>query len=210
MLNKNEVILFQGDSITDCGRYREDGSSTGQGYPLLVKAELQYNRPADGLTILNRGISGDRVVDLFARWREDCLELKPTVISILIGVNDIWQERRQCGVDSVKFERVYRMILEETREKLPNARLVLLTPFALEAGATADKWTAYWLPELAARTKAVENLAVSFDATLVSLQPLFDKAAQDAPNEYWLFDGVHPTPAGHRLIAGAWLDAMCK
>jgi lysophospholipase L1-like esterase len=208
----NSTILFQGDSITDCGRNRDEAAiansmpALGGGYPHLCATRLRTDYADQDLQIFNRGISGNRVVDLFGRWKEDCLNLKPGLISILIGVNDTWHEfARQTGVSVAKYERVYRDILRETREVLPETKLVLCEPFVLLHGAVASEW----LPEIKQRRKIVRQLASEFEAIFVPLQDAFDKAAQNTGPEYWLKDGVHPTPAGHQLITDQWLKAVC-
>ena len=203
-------ILFQGDSITDCGRQRDPGEANiglGSGYAMLSAAELLKRYPADKLTIFNRGISGNRVVDLYARWKIDCLNLKPDLLSILIGVNDTWHKfNHNNGVGLQRYERIYRELLTWTKESLPHIKLMLGEPFVLPFGAVNEEW----LPEIAERRIIVKKLADEFDAAFIPYQTIFDQALQQAPAEYWLVDGVHPTLAGHSLMAAAWLEAFEK
>lgn len=214
MIKKNSLVLFQGDSITDCGRHKENvwegeaplfNSAMGAGYAQMIAADLRASRAGDNLDFLNRGISGNRVVDLYARWKSDALNLKPALISILIGVNDTWHEaKRSNGVKPERYEKIYRMLLEWTREVLPRTDLVLLEPFILPCGAVEP----HWEPEMAQRRDIVKRLAGEFGGLFVPLQERFSRAAEATGPEYWLGDGVHPTLAGHRLIADAWEEKV--
>ena len=213
MITKNSTILFQGDSITDCGRNRDAAgtpnylSGLGQGYAMMAAAELLSTRPADGLRVFNRGISGNRVVDLYARIQGDILNLKPDVLSILIGVNDTWHGKNpdwSNGVAIPKYERIYRDLLNEVREALPNVKFVLCEPFVLRCGVVRDDWG----EEIDERRAVVAKLSKEFGAVLVPFQSMFDDAVNLAPPEYWAADGVHPSAAGHLLMAKCWLERM--
>jgi len=202
-------ILFQGDSITDCGRGREivdPNLQLGSGYANIAASQLLAKYPEKGLEFLNRGISGNRVVDLYARWKIDALNLKPDLISILIGVNDTWHEYgSQNGVEPDRYGEIYRMLLEWTKRELPNVKLVLMEPFCLVVGDTVKE---HWLEEMAERAKIVKSLADEFGAVFVPLQDKLNTATAKAPASYWLRDGVHPAPAGCSLIADAWMNAV--
>jgi lysophospholipase L1-like esterase len=209
MIRKGDRVLFQGDSITDTERKREvtgenERLGLGAGYAFLASARLLSARPQQGYRFLNRGISGNRIVDLFARWQEDTLNLKPDLISILIGVNDTWHRFSRGGVAPAKYERVFRMLLQETKEALPQVRLVLCEPFVLSGGVV----TSEWLEEMVDRRERTRRLAEEFGAAWVPFQEVFDQALKERPFEYWLKDGVHPTPAGHERMAQAWLKAV--
>ena len=131
-----KTILFQGDSITDCGRKREDPADLAKGYPRLVAADIGFDNPGE-YTFYNRGISGNRIVDLYARMKIDLINLNPDYMSILIGVNDTWHEiNKQNGVDTAKYERVYSMLIEEVKEALPDIKIMILEPFVLKGSAT--------------------------------------------------------------------------
>ena len=202
-------ILFQGDSITDVGRNTDRGSlqSIGQGYALMVTGELGARYPGQ-YTFENRGISGNRIVDLYARIKVDCWNLEPDVISILLGVNDVWHEfGNKNGVEANRFENVYRMLIEDSLAKLPNVKLILLEPFALPGTATEGKWNEFFV-EVVKRSQIVQKLAQEYQLSFVPLQKKLEDACKLCPAEYWLGDGVHPTPAGHRLIADAWLEVF--
>ncbi len=207
---KNQVILFQGDSITDSGRARDTHAPNvglGGGYACMAAAHLLCARAEDGLKIFNRGIGGNRIVDLYARWKSDGLNLNPDVISILIGVNDTWHEfGSRNGVEVPRYEQFYRMLLEWTVKERPGVKLVLGEPFVFVFGAVGRDW----VPEIEQRRAVVREMARKFDALFVPFQEIFDAASKRAPAEYWLSDGVHPTYAGHRLMADAWLNATEK
>jgi lysophospholipase L1-like esterase len=205
-LKPKSVILFQGDSITDAGRSRKATGpnrqdALGRGYPLLAAAGLLADHAGLDLKVYNRGISGNKVPDLAARWDEDCLELKPSVLSILIGVNDIWHKLAGRYDGTVKdYETGYRALLQRTLQALPNVRIVICEPFVLRCGAVDEKW----FPEFDQRRAAARKLAEEMKLTLVPFQSMFDKAVDDAPPAYWAGDGVHPTLAGHMLMAQTW------
>ncbi len=210
MILAKSTVLFQGDSITDCGRRREnpqpnESGALGGGYSGLVAARLLKDRPGGGLQFLNRGVSGDCVVNLYARWKIDVLNLKPDVISILVGVNDVWHEfRSKNGVEVERYAQFYRMLIEWTSRALPETQLVLCEPFVLPCGVIGPDW----LPDIAARREIVRSLAVEFHATFVPFQSAFDDAMKRAPAVFWAADGVHPTLAGHQLMADVWLHAI--
>ena len=195
--------LFQGDSITDCGRGDYGNPyATGCGYPRLLEADLMAQ---DGdCEVMNCGISGNRVVDLLARWKRDCLNLKPDVITILIGVNDVWHEfGNHDGVSVLLFEEVYRILLRETFAALPQTRLILMGAYVMPGPATTPDWDVF-SGEVAARREVTRKLAEEFGLTYVDLQEAFDEAQKKFPAQRWTGDGVHPTAAGHEVIAVAW------
>jgi len=211
MIRGNQTILFQGDSITDCGRLRDaedkvnHHGALGSGYAMIAAASMLGEMPAAGLRCYNRGISGNRVVDLSARARKDIIDLKPNVLSILIGVNDTWQGidfGGKNGVTVPKYEQVYREMLEDVREHLPEVKLVLCEPFILRCGAVTKRW----FDEMDQRRQVVVGLARKFNAVLVPFQSMFDEAVESAPPAYWAEDGVHPSAVGHHLMAQTWLD----
>lgn len=213
MINHSDVVLFQGDSITDCGRSRErpgpnSGESLGRGYVFFTAARLLADYAGGSLQVFNRGISGNRITDLADRWKADCLDLRPTVISILIGVNDTWhgtgKGQPENGVPLDQYESVYTGLIEHTLDTLPGVRLVLCEPFVTRCGAVTDAW----FPEIDQRREIVQRLATQHQAAFVPFQAAFDEACRRAPAEYWAADGVHPSIAGHMLMAQTWCDAV--
>ena len=202
-----KTILFQGDSITDCGRSREDNIHLGEGYASLITAALGYDVPG-AYTFLNKGISGNRIVDLYARIKCDFINLKPDVLSILIGVNDVWHEvGMQNGVDADKFFKVYCMLIEEIKEALPDTKIMILEPFVLKGPATEEAWNIFD-PEVRLRAQKAKEVAEKYGLPFIPLQDKFDEAATKCEPTYWLRDGVHPTLMGHELIKKAWLEAF--
>lgn len=212
----SKLILFQGDSITDCGRNREDLTSTGTGYAHMVTGQLGCEAPGV-YTFVNKGISGNRIVDVYARIKADIINLKPDVMSVLIGVNDVWHELGgKCnGVSAEKFEKIYDLLIEEILQALPDIKIMIMEPFVLEGKATAataeepHRWN-YFKDEVPLRAAAAKRIAKKYNLPYITLQDKFDEACQQAPAAYWLRDGVHPTPMGHWIIKNAWMEAFSK
>jgi len=211
LVKPQDVVLFQGDSITDWGRRREaeaisnDQRAMGSGYAWLAGVELLVNRPQDGLKVFNRGISGNKVFQLAERWQADCLDLKPNVLSILIGVNDFWHtlDGKYNGTAEI-YERDYRALLERTRQALPKVKLVICEPFVLRCGVVNEKW----FPQFDAYRAAAKRVAETFHAAFVPFQAIFDQGVKYAPAEHWTKDGVHPSDAGASLMAQTWLRTV--
>lgn len=201
------IILFQGDSITDAGRSRENDYNLGYGYPSLVKAALGYEE-AGKHTFINKGISGNRVTDLFARIKTDIINLKPDVLSILIGVNDVWHELKEspCGVSAEKYYTIYSMLIKEIKEALPDIRIIIFEPFVLKGSATIDNWE-YFSKEVPKRAAFAKQIAEENALKYVPLQDGFNKLCERADASYWLMDGVHPTSMGHEYIKNQWIKA---
>lgn len=201
-------ILFQGDSITDMFRSRENDSFLGMGYPVMVSAELGCKYPAK-YEFLNRGISGNRIVDLYARVKSDIINLKSNILSILIGINDVWHElnERYNGVDAEKYYNIYSMLIEEVKEALPDIKIMILEPFVLKAGATEGDGD-YFSSETEKRREKAKLIAEKYNLKYVPLQERFDEAEKTAPASYWLWDGVHPNFSGHEIIKEAWINAF--
>lgn len=203
------VVLFQGDSITDSGRNRSNtepnaAGALGNGYPLLVASAVLSARASQALRFYNRGISGNKVPDLQQRWTADALDLQPDVLSILIGVNDFWHKLDSRYAGTVQdYEQQYAALLDQTRRALPRVHLIVLEPFVLRVGAVDERW----FPEFDQRRAAAARVAKQARATFVPLQAVFDRHLRSAPPAYWAGDGVHPTPAGHGVIAEQWRRA---
>ena len=206
---RGTVVLFQGDSITDSGRNRSatepnTAGGLGSGYPLLVTSAVLAERATRELQFYNRGISGNKVPDLQQRWTADTLDLKPDVLSILIGVNDFWHTLTHGYTGTVQdYEQQFTALLDETRRALPQVRLIVFEPFVLRTGAV----DARWFPEFDQRRAAAARVAAHAGAKFVPLQAIFDNETRAAPPAYWAADGVHPTPAGHAVIAEQWRHA---
>lgn len=209
----NRTLLFQGDSITDCSRVRDAENShcaeaLGRGYVSQLAGRIPLHCPDFNWRIFNKGISGDRITSLYARWQMDALQIKPDILSILVGVNDVWHglpEREVFnGVPAGHFDRSYRALLTFTREQLPDVQLILGEPFLLQGTAYSEVFAS----QLAERSEIVRAIASDFNATWVPYQKAFDQAlgrfsvAELAP------DGVHPSLIGHSLMAENWLNAF--
>ena len=203
-LKKHAVVLLQGDSITDAGRSRTNDEDLGRGYAGMVAAWVSAAWPQRGVRFVNRGISGNRAVDLRARWQTDCLDLRPDLVSIMIGINDTWRRYDSHDPTSADaFETSYRSILTDVREKL-DAQIVLCEPFLLPVPPDRRAWRVDLDPKIA----VVRELAREYAATLVPLDGVFAQASTRREPAFWAPDGVHPTPAGHALIAQAWLRTV--
>ena len=202
------VIVNFGDSITDAGRNREAPvrrkDALGFGYPLLLQAELGFENPEKYL-VINRGIGGHRIVDLYARVKKDVWNLKPDVLSILIGVNDVWHDLSEDpnGVDIVRFEKVYRTLLEETLAVLPNLKIMLMEPFVAQ-GVTTNA-NAEHFAQVKDYAKVVKKLAEEYHLSFLPLQEKFDELEAKYDPSYWTADGVHPTVMGAKMIANEWI-----
>lgn len=206
-------ILFQGDSITDGGRWKHSDDPNhkyGQSYPYLLAARCNGRFPDGGWTFLNRGISGNTVCDLAERWDTDTLALKPDLLSVLIGANDTlgrFDPSMRTAQPVKEYAQTYDDLLDRTRKALPAVRLVLCAPFTLPGARNKDHWKAF-REDIAGRQAVVRDLARKYGAALVELQPILDAACKRAPPTHWIWDGVHPTPAGHELLADHWMTVV--
>lgn len=207
-LNLKDRILFIGDSITDVGRDRTNVADLGQGYPLMIATALKENYTELELTFSNRGVGGDKLKDMAARWDVDCLSLNPTVVSILIGINDTWHTvgQNQFGSqeDLQQFEQQYRTLLTTLVEKSVR-QIILMEPFVLPYPTDREMWRS----DLDPRIQVVRKLAYEFQADLIPLDGLLN--ANGIKQGFALLtgeDGVHPTQEGHEIIAEIWLDTI--
>jgi len=209
-LSKGTTILFQGDSITDGGRDKKNQianqqKALGAGYAWMAASHLLIKNPQLNLTIHNRGISGNKVHQLANRWDKDCLDLKPDILSIMIGVNDIWHGLNGKYEGTVKtYEDDFLNLMERTRKALPKTQFVICEPFVLRCGAVNDKW----FPEFDRYRAAARKVADQNNATFVPFQSMFDEAVQYAPPKHWAGDGVHPSSHGASLMAHFWTQSV--
>jgi lysophospholipase L1-like esterase len=197
-------ILFQGDSITDMnrGRTADPNHILGHSYVFVIAAKYGALLPERKLVFLNRGVSGNKVSDLTARWQPDTLDLKPDLLSILVGINDA---SRSVPLD--EFEKQYDKLLADTVTANPNIRLVLGEPFTLPAGQHKDNFDP-WRADVQKRQDIVAKLAQKYHAALVRYQKVFEEACKRAPADYWIWDGIHPTYSGHQLMADEWIRTV--
>lgn len=215
MDKKNEmVILFQGDSITDGGRLKDESRAwdlnhqMGHGYAFIINAVLGAKYPEKHLKFINKGISGNRVSDLYGRWVEDALNIKPDVLSIMIGVNDCGSSiHRQSGSDAKRFEKIYQLLIDEMKEVNPNVLIVLCEPFILPVGEREEHWEE-WMGVLAPLQEKTRLLAEKNNAVFVPLQQKFNELCAVREASYWVWDGVHPNISGHQIVAEEWMKAV--
>lgn len=203
-------ILFFGDSITDMGRRREyDGLSDsafsfGVGYPAFVAGELMQTPKR--YEVVNRGIADDESVNLYARIKKDVWNHNPDVLSVLIGINDLWHQiapHRRTGVELSRYAKVYRNIVAETKERFPNIKIVLIEPFVQYGVGTKEFYDE--LLGIKAYAEEVKKIAEEYGAYFLPLQKALDEATEREGEGAFLYDGIHPTIAGAKLIADAWL-----
>jgi lysophospholipase L1-like esterase len=211
LIKPGDVVLFQGDSITDAGRSREEATmpnaqpGLGNGYAWLAASYVLVDRPDDQLKLYNRGISGNKVFQLAERWQADALDLKPAVLSILIGVNDIWHKLNGKYDGTVeRYESDYNELVARSKQALPDVRLVICEPFVLRCGAVTDKW----FPEFDGYRAAAKRVAEKAGAVFVPFQEMFDRAVKLAPPERFAKDGVHPSADGAAMMAHTWLRCV--
>ncbi|SDQ22615.1 SGNH/GDSL hydrolase family protein [Carnobacterium viridans] len=209
-LNFKDSILFIGDSVTDVGRDRTNAVDLGQGYPLMIATALKERYAELELSFSNRGIGGDKLKDMAARWEADCLSLNPTVVSILIGINDTWhavgQDQFGSQEDLQQFEQLYRTLLTTLVENSVR-QIILMEPFVLPYPINREMWRS----DLDPRIQVVRKLAYEFQADLIPLDGLLNAIGiKQGVALLTGEDGVHPTQKGHELIAKMWLDAVEK
>ncbi|GAB3898552.1 SGNH/GDSL hydrolase family protein [Larkinella knui] len=210
-LEKDLIFLFQGDSITDGnrGRSTDPNHIMGHGYAFAIASRIGADFPDRNFAFYNRGISGNKVTDLQKRWQTDTLDLKPNVLSILIGINDtaasINKSDEAIPVD--EFESRYRQLLTESKTQNPDTLFVLGLPFVYPVGKRQENWE-LWREGTRQRAERVRKLATEFDAVLVDYPAVFDKAIRKTPADYWIWDGIHPTVAAHELMAREWIQRV--
>lgn len=209
-LPEDLTILFQGDSITDAGRdrsryYANEPNGMGRGYVFQTVARIKGELPDNKWRIYNRGISGNKVFQLANRWEDDCLQIKPDVLSILIGVNDFWHSLRDYDGTVETYETDLRKLLDRTKAALPEVKLIIGEPFAVKGGtAISDRW----FSDFPAYQKVAAKIARDYGAAFIPYQKVFDKALKKAPASYWCPDGVHPSMAGAFLMKDALIEAF--
>lgn len=208
-LKENDIILFQGDSITDGNRGRSSDPNHihGHGYQYILAAELSADNLQKNVEFINKGISGNRISDLYGRWKDDCLNLKPTVLSILIGINDLWaMYDGGRGSEPERFEKIYHYLLDEVLEQNPETLIVIMEPFYGES--KEKEFNEYFKAHISAIAEKAKKVATDYNAVFVPLQDLFDSYRDKTDIYKLLWDGVHPTTTGHELIARRWKECV--
>jgi lysophospholipase L1-like esterase len=200
----NTTVLFQGDSITEAGRDHTRDNNLGTGYAMMVANYFATEFAEKKVRFLNRGVAADKIKDLKNRWQKDCLNLEPDIVSILVGINDVAGGHFWKSPTSTKsFEIDYRAILEQTQDVL-NAKIVLLTPFMV----FRTKQQLIYKIILNQKIDAIKKLSKEFKALLVPLDRIFEEATRGRKPTYYSEDGIHPTTAGHSLIAESWIKSV--
>jgi lysophospholipase L1-like esterase len=211
-IEAGDVILFQGDSITDAGRGNRNAISPnntgalGSGYAFMAASQLLLNNPGKDLKIYNKGVSGNKVYQLAERWDADTLAIKPNILSIHIGVNDYWHTLGGGYKGTIdNYIADYKKLIDNTKTALPNVKLIICEPFGV---LNVKSVTKDWYPTFDLFKKAAREIAAEYNAPFVPYQAAFDKAITQAPPAYWTGDGVHPSIAGAALMAETWLKAV--
>jgi lysophospholipase L1-like esterase len=211
-IEAGDVILFQGDSITDSGRGNRNAivpnntGALGNGYAFMAASQLLLNNPGKDLKIYNKGVSGNKVYQMADRWDADTLAIKPNILSIHIGVNDYWHTLNGSYKGTIdNYIADYKKLLDRTKEALPNIKLIICEPFGV---LDVKSVTKDWYPTFDLFKKAARDIASQYNAPFVPYQAAFDKAVTQAPPAYWTGDGVHPSIAGAALMAETWLKAV--
>ena len=199
-------IVFFGDSITDMYHHKDaEGMpwSYGFGFLFFVAGELQFE-DYEKYQIVNRGIAGNQLADLYARVKSDVWNEQPDVVNILIGVNDVVHEITQNnGIDCERWERLYRLLIEDTKTHLPNAKIVLCAPFILHGYGVDEHFGKY--DKVYRFAEIVERLAKEYQLYFLSFQKVLDDMLREKKAEYLLYDGIHPTVVGAKVLADAWV-----
>ncbi|WP_167618111.1 SGNH/GDSL hydrolase family protein [Maribellus sediminis] len=206
-------FLFQGDSITDGNRGRNEDPNhiMGHGYAFSVASRIGADFPSSGFTFYNRGISGDTVTKLEKRWQNDTIDLKPDVLSLLVGINDVGDIVRQLGEPKTlsEFESGYRRLLDLSRTQNPDILFVLGVPFVYRVGKRNENWE-LWNKETQDRAEVVRKISKEYAAVCVEYPRVFEQATIHTPIDYWIWDGVHPTVFGHELMAREWIKTVAE
>ena len=220
-------IVFQGDSITDGNRYKEidqrwdKNHQIGHSYVFSIASYLGKKYPGK-YEIINRGVSGNGVTQLFDRWQVDTLDEHPDILSILVGINEIKPDLSE-GLDAHLrlFEANYRALLDSALAQNPNLKLIIMEPFMLPVGMVFNYCTGT-LPPLDRRQEIIKKIAKDYNAIYIPLQQKINMLVEETadtlkaagwerePGEYWLWDGIHPTEQLHGYIAELWLEASAE
>lgn len=204
VLKANQTILFIGDSITDAGRNEPAYRPLGCGYVHFTANYLLAKYPELNLRIINTGISGNTIRDLQKRWKKDCLNYQPDIVSILIGINDIWRLHENQPDEAVGIEEylsTYRQLLGELKNE-KDRQLILIEPFMF-----CDEPDNPMFRDLAGYIKVTRALADEFDAVLLPLQEAIDEKIKTVKPEKWSEDMVHPLLWAHSWISQRWLES---
>ncbi|MCK0471860.1 SGNH/GDSL hydrolase family protein [Halalkalibacter sp. APA_J-10(15)] len=202
--NNKDRILFIGDSITDSGR-KEDNEMIGWGYVRLIRDYLHITNPNKSLHVLNKGVSGNRISDLEARWKVDVIDLNPDYLSVSIGVNDVWRQLDHPEMEQVfpdQYKEIYIRILEEVKENT-NATIILMEPTIIEEDLLAKGNQL-----LKAYVQVVHEVAEEFEAIVVPTHQAFVTYLEAQNEQPLTTDGVHMNSLGDMLMMKEWIEAV--
>lgn len=235
-LKDKSTILFFGDSITDGGRGRNmDGNHIlGHGFAYMCSAKLSYEYIHKQFQFANKGISGNTVLNLLERVDDDVIKIKPDLVNILVGINDVFDVQRSGGSDAANpFMEKFKELISKIKTALPNTVITVCEPFYLESdsyeniwkntpyiqceedvkplNATYDKEQIEFVKkEISKIQEYLREYAAEENLVLVELQKEFDRLSKTVSPRYLIWDSVHPSVTGHALIARAWLDMAEK
>lgn len=204
-LKENDIILFQGDSITDGNRGRtpDPNHILGHGYQYILAGEMLYCNPGKNIEIINRGISGNKIHDLSQRWQKDCIDLKPSILSVLIGINDIlFNHNDKSGASPEEFQNEYINLIKRIKQSVPECSVVIMEPFY--GKATDENTDKFFRSQIPFYREAARKVAKSESCLFVPLQDVFDEFAKSKDIYDVIWDGIHPTTLGHYMIAQRW------
>lgn len=208
----SKTILFTGDSITDGNRYKDENTrwdlnhQMGHSFAYVINALLGSAYPERDYRFVNRGVSGNRIIDIYARMYEDILEIRPDLVSILVGINDgPGAAHAYHATSPERYGTHYRMLLNELKKVLPDVQLIICEPFIGQETSSFGGHYNDWRKCVHGYQLQTEKIAEEFGAVFVPLQECFNKAFMEHVPEYWIWDGIHPTENGHGLIARQWL-----
>lgn len=202
-----KTVLFIGDSITDSWRNREDDRYRGSGWATMTAGKIALDYPGK-YNIINRGIGGNRTADLVARVKKDCINLKPDIMTVMIGVNDVWHEVDYAnGISAEYGEILYDLFIHQVKEALPDVKIFVLEPFAFLGYATEKHWEVYE-KEVPIRAQVSRRIAEKYGLPFVELKDKLQALIDQTSIEYVCYDGVHPTCAGHELISREVYSAL--
>jgi lysophospholipase L1-like esterase len=201
----NMTILFIGDSITDCGRDRSNPEHLGGGYPSIIAEKLRQKYVKKEFRFLNLGISGNSVLDLQKRWESDCIAFNPDIVSILVGINDVWRRYdSNSPVSKDDFYNTYKNILTQTKKET-DAKIIMMEPFLM---INSDK--NHFREDLDPKIMAVRELALGFAVQYIPLDGMFASLCCANKNTVYSEDGIHPTDIAAQAMSKAWLNHTLK
>ena len=203
-------ILFFGDSVTDAGRLND---GYGKGYVNLIKNEFDMRFPNE-YEIINRGVGGNKITHLMNRKEEDLFRISPDIVTILVGVNDVWFGiMKNWGTTNENYRLEYSNLIDEIKGRLPKTKIIIMEPFAFLGAKTEntpeypDRYTLV-INELLEKANIAKNIAKKNSIQFIKLWDVFKEANKKYPLAELFEDGIHPTLFGHSIIKDEWLKTF--